>query len=323
MNSRSFCKFAASILLGVCTASAAASEFPSRPITIVVPYTPGGTTDMLARKLGQDLSARLHQPVIVENKPGAGTAVAAALVAKSVPDGYTLLVASNATLAVNPYLEMEAGYSATESFTAISRLAVVPNVIVVRNDSPYQTLEAILKKPVAGQPVLSYGSMGTGTSNHIGMEVLAAFTGTQLLHIPYKGSAPALTDLMGGHVDMVTDTLVATLPHIKAGKLRALAVFNSERPKVQDVTTVSEVIGKPVDIYSWFGLVAPKGTPATVIEKLNEAVAAALSDAQMANDLEPLGVTLQASTPGEFEAFAKEQRILYGDIIQSYNLRLK
>jgi tripartite-type tricarboxylate transporter receptor subunit TctC len=196
-------------------------------------------------------------------------------------------------------------------------------VIVVRADSPYKDLKDLLQKQLQSKSPLSYGSMGTGTSNHIGMEVLSKISGMPLSHVPYKGSAPALSDLLGGHVDMVTDTLVATLPHIRAGKLRALAVFGSERPKVQDIPTISELVGKPVEMYSWFGLVAPKGTPPDVIQMLNKAVMAALANPKIASDLEPLGVMLRGSTPAQFDAFADEQRKLYGNMIKTYKLELK
>ena len=209
----------AALALGISTMMAtplaqAEENLAPGTITLVVPYTPGGTTDLLARRMAQGISEQLKRPVIVDNRPGAGTAIAASAVARAAPDGRTLLIASNATLAVNQHLGIKLAYSPEESFEYVSLLATVPNVVVTRPDSRWRSLKDVMATRGDG-PAASYGSMGTGTSTHIAMEVLGQTMNAQLTHVPYKGSAPALVDLMGGHVDVVVDTLVATLPHLR------------------------------------------------------------------------------------------------------------
>lgn len=299
----------------------AGDDYPSRTITITVPYTPGGTTDFLARRLAQGMSERLKQPVVVENRPGAGTAIAAAHVSRQSADGYHLLVASNATLAVNPYLGVPLNYE-PQDFEPISLLVAVPNVAVSRPDPQRKTLAEWFDSAKADKESVSYGSMGVGTSNHIGMEVLLDSTGTEMLHVPYGGSAPALNDLMGGHVDIVVDTLVATLPHIKAGKMQPLAVLSATGPSLIDIPTASETIGVEVDLYSWFGLVAPKGTPEHILALLNKTVLDALSDSETREALESVGVEIIGSAADEFGTFIDDQYAMYGQLIEKHNLAI-
>lgn len=300
-----------------------AGQFPSGPITIVVPYPPGGTTDTLARRVAQGMSEQLGHSVIVENRPGASTAIAAAHVARAPKDGHTLLVASNATLAINPHVGTEAHYSARDSFDYVTLLAAVPNVIVVNKSSPSDSLEDFIQRSKSDDKGVSYGSMGAGTSNHIGMEMLNKALDANLLHVPYKGSAPALSDLMGGHVDAVVDTLVATLPQIRAGNLKGLAILSAKRSSAaDDIPTAREAVGVDVDLYSWFGLVLPKGTPEQVISTLNEAVLATLNDPKTKEVLEPVGVELIGSTPSEFKAFVDEQYEMYGKLIKEHEIKL-
>lgn len=316
----------AALALGISCASttlaAGAEVLAPGAITMVVPYTPGGTTDLLARRVAQGMSERLKRPVVVENRPGAGTAIAASTVARAPADGRTLLVASNATLAINQHLGIKLGYAPEDSFDCVSLLATVPNVVVTRPDARWRSLADVVASSKAGQPA-SYGSMGTGTSTHIAMEVLAQTTGAPLTHVPYKGSAPALVDLMGGHVDVVVDTLVATLPHLREGKLRALAVLSARRAdSAPGIPTAKESSGRDIDIYSWFGLVVPKGTPPAVIAALHEAAAAAVNAPALRKDLGPLGVDLVGSSPHAFGDFVRGQQRMYSEIISTHKLQL-
>lgn len=297
------------------------ADYPDRTITITVPYTPGGTTDFLARRLAQVMSNKLEQSVIVENRPGAGTAVAASYVSRQSPDGYHLLVASNATLAVNPYLGIPLSYS-PDDFEPVALLITVPNVAVSRPDPQRNTLAAWFDQAKDKPNTVSYGSMGVGTSNHIGMEVLLKSTNTEMLHVPYKGSAPALNDLMGGHVDIVVDTLVATLPHIKAGKMQPLAVLSSTGPSLIEIPTATEAVDVNVDLYSWFGLVAPKETPAEIVAFLNKTVIDALNDNETRKALEEVGVEIIGSTQEEFTTFINEQYSMYGRLIEKHSLSI-
>lgn len=294
-------------------------DYPNRTITITVPYTPGGTTDFLARRLAQGMSEQFEQSVIVENRPGAGTAVAASYVSRQDPDGYHLLVASNATLAVNPYLGIPLNYDPKE-FEPISFLVAVPNVAVSRPDSERKTLADWFDSAKVDKDSVSYGSMGVGTSNHIGMEVLLDSTETDMLHVPYGGSAPALNDLMGGHVDIVVDTLVATLPHIKAGKMQPLAVLSAVGPTLVEIPTAAEAVGVDVDLYSWFGLVAPKDTPEHIVALLNKTVVNALQDTEIRKALEDVGVEIIGSGATEFGTFIDDQYTMYGRLIEKHNL---
>lgn len=317
----------AALALGISTMMAtplaqAEENLAPGTITLVVPYTPGGTTDLLARRMAQGISEQLKRPVIVDNRPGAGTAIAASAVARAAPDGRTLLIASNATLAVNQHLGIKLGYSPEESFEYVSLLATVPNVVVTRPDSRWRSLKDVMATRGDG-PAASYGSMGTGTSTHIAMEVLGQTMNAQLTHVPYKGSAPALVDLMGGHVDVVVDTLVATLPHLREGKLRALAVLSSRRSSsAPDIPTAKEALGRDIDIYSWFGLVAPKGTPPKVIAALQQSAASVLKTPALQNELGPQGVDLVGSDPRAFGEFVKTQQRMYSDIISTNKLKL-
>lgn len=299
-------------------ADSPATNFPTQTISITVPYTPGGTTDFLARKLAEEMTNALNQTVIVENRPGAGTTVAAAHIARQPADGHHLLVASNATLAINPYLDIPLNY-APDDFEPISLLVGVPNIIVSKAGQGKENLQDWFDAANDGEP-LSYGSMGVGTSNQIGMEVLLDSTNTDIQHIPYQGSAPALNDLLGGHVDLVVDTLVATAPHIKEGKMTGLAVLSAERPTLVDVPTAKEALGVDVDLFSWFGLVAPKGTPKEIIDALNSVVTESLKNKDLKTALQDAGVDIIGSSADEFQSFISEQHAMYGDLIEKHQV---
>ncbi|MCJ0766187.1 Bug family tripartite tricarboxylate transporter substrate binding protein [Variovorax terrae] len=316
----------AALAVGISTMVAAsmvqANVLAPGAITLVVPYTPGGTTDLLARRIAQGMSEQLKRPVVVDNRPGGGTAIAASTVARAAPDGRTLLIASNATLAVNQHLGIKLGYAPDSSFDYISLLATVPNVVVTRPDARWRSLADVMASSKTGQPA-SYGSMGTGTSTHIAMEVLNQALSAQLTHVPYKGSAPALVDLMGGHVDVVIDTLVATLPHLREGKLRALAVLSAQRSSsAPDIPTAKEALGRDINIYSWFGLVAPKGTPPNVMAALHDAAVSVLKAPALQKELGPQGVDLVGSDPRAFGEFVKDQQRMYSEIISTNKLKL-
>ncbi|WP_338616716.1 tripartite tricarboxylate transporter substrate binding protein [Pigmentiphaga sp. CHJ604] len=313
----------AALLALAATPPATAADFPAHPINLIVPFAAGGTTDLLARTVAGGMSRQLGQAVVVINRPGAGTVVAAQSVAKAPADGYTLLVASNATLAINPLLMKDVGYSPTDSFGHVSLLGTVPNVVVARPDAPWTTLAQALDQARERPKGLAYGSMGAGTSNHIGMELVGLQRSATLLHVPYKGSAPALVDLMGGNVDVVVDTLAATLPQVRAGKLKALAILSAKRsPLAPEIGTAQEQGAGEVDLYSWFGIVAPAGTPAPVVERLNAAVRAALADPGVAATLKQAAIEPAGSTPAGFAEFAARQRELYARIIERTRITL-
>lgn len=315
---------AAVAALSAISADGRATEaFPQRPIKIIVPYAPGGTTDLLARRVGEGMATQLGQAVVIENRPGAGTAIAAEYAGRQPPDGYTILVASNATLAINDHRGRSLAFSSPDSFDYLTLLATVPNVLVVGRESPLHSLgDLVAKSKISGRG-MSVGSMGAGTSTHIGIEVIKNLTSANLLHVPYKGSSPALTDLMGGNVDAVVDTLVATMPQIQAGTLRPLAVFGPKRSaRAPSIPTTKESGAGDLELDSWFGLVVPKGTPAPVIAALHQSAVTSLNRPETRSALEGVGVEVVGSTPSAFQAFAVKQHSLYGKLIKDYRLDL-
>ncbi|MED5621910.1 tripartite tricarboxylate transporter substrate binding protein [Ideonella sp. BN130291] len=248
---------------------AAAQEWPAKPITLVVPFPPGGTTDVLARALGEKLQAALGQPVVIENKPGAGATLGADIVAKARPDGYTLLMgAVHHTIATSVYKKLPYGFE--KDFAPITMVALVPNVWTVSADAPANDVKSMVALAKAAKAPMTYGSNGMGTAQHLIGTQVAAMTGIELVHVPYKGSGPLTTDLIGGQLNMSFDTLTPVLPHIKAGKLKALAVTTAKRSStLPHVPTLEEAGLKGFDLGTWFGVLAPAATPKEVVARLN------------------------------------------------------
>lgn len=243
--------------------------FPSKPITLVVPFPAGGTTDVLARTLGEHLSRSWGQPVIVDNRPGVGATLGASIVAKSKPDGYTLLVgAVHHTIATSVYPKLS--YDFQKDFLPITVIAMVPNILVVNPGVPAKNVADLVALAKVQPGKLSYGSNGNGTAQHLIGTQFSNMTETQILHVPYKGSGPLATDLLGGQISMSFDTITPVLPHIKAGKLTALAVTTDKRsPALPDVPTLDEAGLKGFNLGTWFGVLAPAGTSEEVVTKLN------------------------------------------------------
>ncbi|MDQ0139985.1 tripartite tricarboxylate transporter substrate binding protein [Cupriavidus necator] len=289
---------------GICGASVAnAQEWPAKPISLVVPFPSGGTTDILARALGDQLSKALGQPVIVENRPGAGATVGADYVAKARPDGYTLLMgAVHHTIATSVYKKLP--YSFQQDLVPVSTLAMVPNVLVVnRSKTPVKNVAELVAFAKKASPELSYGSNGNGTAQHLIGTQFQAATGVKLLHVPYKGSGPLTTDLLGGQVSMSFDTLTTVLPHIKGGKLKALAVTTAKRSSaLPDVPTLGESGLKGFDIGTWFGVLAPAATPKPVVTRLNTEIVKIVSSPDFQQRMLAAGAEPMSST---LEAFAK------------------
>jgi tripartite-type tricarboxylate transporter receptor subunit TctC len=290
--------------IGLCVASAAtAQDWPAKPISLVVPFPSGGTTDILARALADPLSRSLGQPVIVENRPGAGATLGADYVAKSKPDGYTLLMgAVHHTIATSVYKKLS--YSFQKDLAPVSTLAMVPNVLVVNSaKTPAKNVAELVALAKKASPEMSYGSNGNGTAQHLIGTQFQTATGTTLLHVPYKGSGPLTTDLLGGQVSMSFDTLTTVLPHIKAGKLKALAVTTAKRSSaLPDVPTMEESGLKGFDIGTWFGVLAPAATPAQVVTRLNAEIVKIVNSPDFQQRMLAAGAEPMPSTP---EAFAK------------------
>lgn len=283
-------------LLGALAAAAAlalpgawAQTWPSRSVSIIVPFPAGGTTDVLARALGQELSKTLGQPVVVENKPGAGATLGADYVAKAKADGYTLLMgAVHHTIATSVYRKL--GYDFEKDFAPITTVALVPNVLVVNPQVPAKTVQELLAQAKAQPGKLTYGSNGTGTGQHLIGAQFEGMGGVQLLHVPYKGSGPLTTDLLGGQISMSFDTVTPVLPHIKAGKLRPLAVTTATRSgALPDVQTLQELGLKDFNIGTWFGVLAPAATPKDIVARLNTEMVKIIQSPEFGKRMDEIG----------------------------------
>jgi tripartite-type tricarboxylate transporter receptor subunit TctC len=293
--------------------SVMAQAWPNKPISLVVPFPPGGTTDVLARALGDKLSQSLGQPVIVENKPGAGATLGADYVAKARPDGYTLLMgAVHHTIASSVYKKLP--YDFGKDFAPVTTVALVPNVLVVNAATPAKNVAELLALMKAEPGKFTYGSNGNGTAQHLIGTQFQSLTGTQMIHVPYKGSGPMATDLLGGQISMSFDTVTPVLPHIKSGKLRALAVTSAKRSSaLPDVPTLNEAGLKGFDIATWFGVLAPAATPKDVVARLNTEMVKVIRSPEFKKRMDEIGAEPIGSSPdqmalqikGETEKFAR------------------
>ncbi len=300
-----------------------ATNYPNKPIKIVVPFPPGGATDILARAIGFELQKAWGQSVVIENKPGAGGNTGADLVAKSPPDGYTLVMATVGTHAINMSLYTKMPYDAVKDFEPIVLVAGVPNLLVVHPSVPAKTVKELTALAKAQPGKLNVASSGNGTSIHLAAELYKQMAGVDILHVPYKGSAPAVADLLGGQVQMMFDNMPVSLPHAKAGKLRALAVTSLKRsPALPDVPTMDEEGLKGFDATSWFGLLAPAGTPKDIIAKLNAASVAALATPDMRERLAAQGADPVGNTPDQFAAFIKAEIEKWAKIVKASGARV-
>jgi tripartite-type tricarboxylate transporter receptor subunit TctC len=286
----------------------AAEPYPSRPIRIVVAYTPAGATDILARIIGQKMNEAWGQPVIIDNRPGANGNIGTEYAAKAQPDGHTFLMTTAGPHGINPSLYRKLGYDAVKDFSPVSLVALVPNILVVNNSLPVKDVKGFIAHVKANPGKLSYGSPGAGSTAHLSMELFKSMTGTDIVHVPYKGSAGVLTDVMGGQIAATMDNMPAYLPQVKAGKIRALAVSPAKRsPAVPDLPTVAEGGVPGYASSAWFGLVAPAATPKGVISKLSAETARILQAPDVKARLADLGAEPIGSTPAQFGAHIKSE----------------
>ena len=278
---------------------ASAQAYPTKPITMVVPFPPGGSTDVIGRLFAAKLGARLGQTVVVENKPGANTSIGAVAVARAAPDGYTFMITGAPTFTLNPLLYSNLNYDPVKSYEYVAIAGSTPFVILTNPQTGIGTVADITSKSAA-QP-LSFGSFGNGSTPHIAGESLAQRTGAKLLHVPYRGSAPAMTDLIGNQIPLSIDTLVAGLPQIKAGKARAVALTGSARSSlVPDVPTVAESGVAGYDFETWFGVVLPQGTPAPIVSRLSKEIQAVMTEPDTRAKLQDLGFDATYQDPATF-----------------------
>ena len=308
----------------------AQGAWPSKPVRIVVPFAAGGTTDILARAIAPELQKAFGQPFVVDNKPGAGGNSGGAEVAKSPADGYTLLMGTVGTHAINPSLYPKMPYDAVKDFAPVTLVAGVPNVVVMNPASAQKynvnTLPDLMRALRANPGKLNVASSGNGTSIHLSAELYKSMTGTFMLHLPYRGSGPALIDLMAGNVDLMFDNLPSALPHIKTGKLKALAVTSVQRSGVlPDLPTVSEAGGallKSFEASSWFGLLAPAGTPADIVNRIQQETAKAMAQPTVKERLLSQGAIPSGNTPAEFAKFIDAETKKWAQVVKASGAKI-
>ncbi|BEP39160.1 tripartite tricarboxylate transporter substrate binding protein (plasmid) [Variovorax sp. V59] len=299
-------------------AFAQATNWPEKPVTIVVPFPAGGSTDMVARAMALQMQTKLGQTFLVDNKPGATGTIGAGFVKRAAPDGYTLLVSSLGAFVVTPHLQKSVPYDATKDFDYISVPVQAPNVLVASPGQKARTVAEVIAELKANPGKVSFASSGNGSSDHLSAEVFWQQTQTEGLHIPYKGGAPAINDLLGNQVNFSFQNVNAVLQHIKAGKLHAIAVTGDKRsPVLPNVPTLAEAGVKGAEVYSWQGLAAPKGLPPAVKEKLAAAAIAAINDPEVKKRMVEQGLEIVASTPAEFTAFQAREWTRWKTLIET------
>jgi tripartite-type tricarboxylate transporter receptor subunit TctC len=303
-------------------APAMAQTFPDRPIRLIAPFPAGGLADVLARAVGDELSKTLGQPVTVENRAGAGGNTGADVVAKAEPDGLTLMMSAAGILTANPFLYSKMPFDAETAFVPVSNVADMSMLVVVRANLEAKTLGELVARARAQPDKITFGSAGIGTTGHLGLALLMHAANIKLAHVPYRGAAPAVDDLVAGQLDGVVDNPPTVLPQIRAGRLRVLAVAAKERlPLLPGVPTAAEAGVPNYEASSWFGIVAPAGTPQPIVERLHREIAAAVRTPAMQQRFASSGVRLLGDTPAEFADRIKKERMMWGEIIRAANIK--
>ena len=297
--------------------ASAQAAFPSKALTLVVPFSAGGTTDILARVVGQYMSKDLGQPVIIDNRAGAGGNIGAQLVARAAPDGYTLLMGTVGTHAINQSLYKKMAFDPIKDFAPISRVALVPNLLVANPSQPFKTVKEMIAYAKANPGKLTFASSGSGSSIHLSGEMFQQMAGVEMQHIPYKGSAPAMTDLLGGQTAIMFDNMPSAIGHVRAGKLRPIAVTTPNRsPALPNVPTIAESGVPGYSATSWFGILAPAGTPAPVIARLNASILKALADPDVKKKLAEQGAEPHGEKPEQFAEFIRSETEKWGKTVK-------
>jgi len=308
----------------LCWSSLALAEYPTKPIHLIVPFPPGGGNDTVARAIAQQISPELGQPVVIDNRPGAGGSVGAELAAKAPPDGYTLFLAGVGSHVVNPNLHKKLGYDPLKDFAPITLIASAPSVLVVNPKVPAQNIAEFTAYARAHPGVLNYASNGNGSAAQLAAAMYESMAGVKMVHVPYKGIAPAMTDLMGGEVQLMFGTVVALVPHIQAGKLRALAVTGKKRSALlPEIPTLRESGLPEYEAGSWYGIEAPAGTPRAIIDQLNAVMVKALKQPEVARRLALDGAEVIGSTPEEFGAHIKAELERVGKVVRAAGIQIE
>jgi len=309
----------AALALLAATGGARAQEYPKAPVKIIVPFPPGGPTDTVARLLGQKLQELWGQPVLIDYKPGAGTVIGVDFVAKSAPDGYTMVMV-NSAYAVNPALRKSLPYNTLRDLAPITHIADLQLAIVARPDAPFNTLPELIAYAKKNPSKLTYGTPGAGSTTHLGAELLKRTAGFDMLHSPFKGSAPAHTELMGGRIDLVFDPFLSIQPYVKAGRMKMIATLGLKRIPGTDYPTVAETI-PGFTVNALLGFVAPAGTPKAILQKIATDTGRALADADLRKRIEDLGMTTIASTPEQFDAFVQSEMKRWAKVVAEADIQ--
>ena len=312
---------ALALLLLFAFAVKAADSYPSKPVHLILPFPPGGGTDILGRLIGEQLTVRLGQPVVQENRGGAGGNLGAEAVARAAPDGYTLLLAAP-TLAISPTLYPKLAYDPLKDLAPIALVATVPNVMVTHPSVPARTLQEFIALAKRRPGELNFGSGGAGTSNHLGGELFNMVAGVKLVHVPYKGVNLAMQDVLAGNVQLVFIGIPAAAPHIRAGKLRALAVVAPQRSSaLPDVPTAAEAGLPGFEVTTWYGVLAPAGTPRAIVERLNMELGRVMLAPELQPRLADMATEPRSGTPEAFAAYLREETAKWGKVIRDAGLR--
>jgi tripartite-type tricarboxylate transporter receptor subunit TctC len=313
--------FAAAVLL-LPSAPAFAQAWPAKPVRWIAPYPPGGSSDLVARAIGNRLAEQLGQPVLIDNRPGAGGSLGTEIAARSAPDGYTLLLANIAPLAINPHIYPKLGYDVMRDFEAVTLLATGPTLLVVGPSLPVKNVQELIALAKAKPGAIKYGTGGSGTPAHLTTELLRLMTGIDLLHVPYKGTGQSVTDLLGGQIDFVFASPPVAAAHVKSGKLRALAASSAKRtPLAPDIPTVAESGVPGFDMVTWWGAVVPAKTPAPIIDRLNAMLRKSLDFADTQERFAALGIDVQSSTPAAFRSFMAAELARYAKLSKQVGLK--
>jgi tripartite-type tricarboxylate transporter receptor subunit TctC len=310
------------ILFFIAFSVQAQGDYPSKPVRLIVQFTPGTSTDIIGRLIAQKLTEAWGQPVIVDNRPGAGAVIGTEAAAKAPADGYTMVMAVSSAFGINPGLVPNLPYDVMRDFALITNIVFTPQTLLVPANSPVKSVKELVALAKAKPGALNYGSLGSGSTSHLTMELFRSTTGIQLTHVPYKGSPPAYTDLFSGNIQLMFDAVPAVIPHARSGKLLALAVGSSTRsPFLPDVPTVAESGYPGFEAVGWIGLAAPIKTPDAVLNKINADVVKLLATADMKERLAGLGVTPEGGTRAQFTAFVRNEIAKWGKLIKDANIK--
>lgn len=317
-----FCLFAIALLLSG-SALAQPATYPAKPLRFIVPFPPGGSADILARSIGAKLAEGLGQPVVVDNRPGAGTAIGAEATAKSPPDGYTIMIGTVSSHAINPSLNPNLKYDPVKDFAPVSLVASIPFVLLAHPSLPAGSVQELIAFARAKPGTLNFSSAGNGTSNHLAGELFKSMTNVEMVHVPYKGSAPALTDLLAGQVSLMFDLVLTAQPHVRSGAAKALGVTGRSRSAaLPNVPTIAESGVPGYEVSAWFGIFAPAGTPAAIVNRLNAEIVKIMRLPEMKERLASQGTDALTSTPEQFAAHVRDELAKWSRVVKASGMKV-